>query len=294
MKKAQSSKTAEYMALFRALETVRPADRRLFEDRFAISFLRPAQKALVRVARFQPIGNLVRSLIDRRWPGPRTAGVARTRYIDDATAAAVAEGMQQVVVLGAGYDSRAYRLPPLESVDVFEVDHPNTSAVKQKVLSRALGHTPSNVQFVPIDFNTGSIESAMRMGGFNSRRPTLVIWEGVSNYLSADAVDATLHWCASLVAGSFVIFTYTHQRVFDAPHAFDGTDRLFARLAAIGEKWTFGLDPADLRSFLGRRGLVLQDDCGTVECRARYYGRDAGAMRGYEFYRMAIARVAES
>lgn len=291
MKKDQSSKTAEFMALFRALESVRAPDRRLFEDRFAIKFLNLRYRIAVTFARVPWIGDLVRAMIDWRFPGPRTSAVARTRYIDDATRDAMSDGMQQVVLLGAGYDSRAYRLAALEGVNIFEVDHPSTSAAKRRAISSILGTAPANVQYVPIDFNTESLESAMKMSGFNPRRVTLVIWEGVTNYLSADAVDATLRWCAGLAAGSRLIFTYAHQRVFDAPQAFDGTEKLFRMLASVGEQWTFGLDPADLRSFLQRRGLVLMEDCGTTENRARYFGREAGAMTGYEFYRVAIARV---
>ncbi len=102
MKQGHASRTAEYMALFRALETTRSVDRRLFEDRLAISFLRPRLRLVVGLSKFLLAGALVRAYIDHRWPGARTSAVARTRFIDDVAANALRGGIEQVVILGAG------------------------------------------------------------------------------------------------------------------------------------------------------------------------------------------------
>jgi O-methyltransferase involved in polyketide biosynthesis len=88
-----------------------------------------------------------------------------------------------------------------------------------------------------------------------------------------------------------VLFTYLHRRVLDSPEAFDGTEKLFATLRAAGERWTFGLDPSGLRTFLAERGLVLDEDVTASQYRTRYFGPSASDMRGYEFYRIAVARV---
>jgi hypothetical protein len=81
--------------------------------------------------------------------------------------------------------------------------------------------------------------------------------------------------------------------VLDAPEAFEGTAKLFATLSESDERWTFGIDPSHLSDFLARRGLVLDEDVGAVDYRARYFGRAASGMRGYEFYRVAVAHVPE-
>lgn len=294
MRKGQPSRTAEYVALFRALETAKPKNRRLFEDRFAAPSLGPGLGLIATLARVQWLGNLIRAGIDRRWPGPRTSAVVRTCHIDDAANQALAAGVQQVVLLGAGYDSRAYRLPAFADVNVFEIDHPDTSAAKRRVVSAVLKRPPANVHFIPVDFDSESLPNAMKMAGFNPRQRTLVIWGGVTSYLKAATIDTTLSWVAGLAPESKLIFTYVHQRVFDAPHAFDGTEALFASLAAAGEKWAFGLDPAELRTFLRQRGLILEADIGTTKCRVRYFGREAMGMSGYEFFRIATARVGGS
>jgi O-methyltransferase involved in polyketide biosynthesis len=101
-----------------------------------------------------------------------------------------------------------------------------------------------------------------------------------------------LRFCATAAAGSRVVFTYVHRAVLDTPEAFAGTAALFAKLRQAGETWHFGLDPAEAVAYLRERGLELEDDVPASEYRARTFGAAAAArMRGYEFYRIAAARV---
>jgi methyltransferase (TIGR00027 family) len=291
MRDGEASRTAEYMALFRALESTVAHDRRLFDDRFAAAFLPRRLSQVARLARIPVAGTLIRSYIDRHWPGARTSAVARTRFIDDVVAAALRSGVAQVVILGAGFDARAYRMPGMARAMVFEVDHPSTSARKRRVVESALGALPPHVRFVPLDFDAQDLASAMTSAGYDPALRTLVTWEGVTNYLTAAAVDGTLRWCAGAAAGSTVLFTYVHRDVLDSPDVFDGTERLFATLRAAGERWTFGLDPSSLPTFLVDRGLALAQDVGAAEYRALCYGPSATRMHGYEFYRIAVTHV---
>jgi methyltransferase (TIGR00027 family) len=291
MKEGQASRTAEYMALFRALETMRSADLRLCEDRFAMAFLRPRLRLVVGLSRLRLAGTLIRAYIDHRWPGARTSAVARTRFIDDVAEAALNSGIEQVVILGAGFDARAYRIAAMTGVTVFEVDHPSTSAAKRTIVETALASIPRHVRFVPIDFNSQPLSSEMEAAGYDRHRRTLFIWEGVTNYLTEDAVDATLRWCARAGGGTKVVFTYIHRRVLETPEAFHGTRKLFTTLHAASERWTFGLDPSRLSAFLAERGLRLDEDVSASDYRGRYFGRAATRMQGYEFYRIAVAHV---
>jgi methyltransferase (TIGR00027 family) len=291
MQQGRASRTAEYMALFRALESARPADRRLFTDPFATAFLRPRLRLVVALSRLPALGGRINRFIDGRWPGARTSGIARTRFIDEAVRAAVDSGVEQAVILGAGFDARPYRLAALSGRTTFEVDHPSTSAAKQRVLAAVLRTPPAHVRFVPVDFDSERLESAMAAAGYDAGRRTLFIWEGVTNYLTEGAVDETLRWCARAAPGSTVVFTYVHRQVLDDPETFAGTGALFSTLGASQERWTFGLDPSRLESYLAERGLVLGEDQGAADYRARGYGPAAAAMRGYEFYRIAVAHV---
>lgn len=292
MKQGQASRTAEYMALFRALESARPARRRLFDDPFARRFLRPSLALVARVSAAPLLRDLVPRFIDSRWPGARSSAVARTRFIDDVFAERLDGSIGQVVLLGAGFDARAFRLRALERLVVLEVDHPDTSRAKRGAIERVIGPVGDRVRFVPIDFQQQTLEAGMAAAGFSGAVPTLFLWEGVTNYLTEDAVDATLRWCARAAPGSVVVFTYVHRAVLDDPRSFVGTEQLVATLAATGERWTFGIDPMRLAEFLATRGLRLERDVGAEEYRRLCFGDAARHMHGYEFYRIAVASIA--
>jgi methyltransferase (TIGR00027 family) len=288
----QPSRTAEYVALYRALEGARRPALRLFHDPLAREFLRPSLRRVVGLARVPGVLPMLCRYVDRGWPGSRTSAVARTRWIDERVRAAVAGGAEQLVLLGAGFDARPYRLPECRGLAVFEVDHPATQAAKRAVLARVLGAAPSHVRFVPTDFDRESVATTLPAAGWDATRRTLFVWEGVTNYLSEAAVDATLRSCARAAPGSELVFTYVHRGVIEDPSAWFGTARLFRGLAAMNERWTFGLDPARTPEFLHERGLALDEDLGAANYRALAYGRAAAAaMRGYEFYRVARAHV---
>jgi len=291
MRAGHASRTAEYNALFRALESSRPQSGRLFDDPFARVFLTWPLSFVHKLARLTGFRRFVPWFIDRRWPGVRTSVVARTRLIDDAIAGSRNEQIEQFVVLGAGFDSRAYRLGSLRNTAVFEVDHPATQAVKRRSLERALRVLPKHVRFVASDFTQHDLQSSMAAAGYRESARTYFLWEGVTNYLTEDAVDATLRWCSRAAPGSILLFTYVHSDIITSPTAFVGTERLFASLEKVGERFTFGIDPSQLMEFLSRRGLSLESDIGAAEYRARYFGEAARMMRGHEFYRVALARV---
>lgn len=291
MRAGHGSRTAEHNALFRALESARPEGVRLFRDPLARAFLTWPLLLVPRLAALPAVGRFVPRIIDRRWPGVRPSVVARTRLIDDAIEASLREPIEQLIILGAGFDSRAYRLPGLHDVAVFEVDHPDTQARKRRVLRHIPAISSEHVRFVATDFNQRDLTSAMSAAGYRESARAFILWEGVTNYLTEEAVDATLRWCARARPGSRLLFTYVHRDVLTRPEAFVGTRNLFAALAKVGEKLTFGIEPSRLPQFLGERGLSLERDVGAAEYRARYFGDAARGMRGHEFYRVALARV---
>jgi len=204
----RASVTAEYMALFRALESSRPSGSRLFLDSDSAVFLTGERKRLARVANWPGGRRLAEWLLDRASPGARAAGIARTRWIDEKAAAAL-ETATQLVLLGAGFDMRALRLPRAALVHAFELDHPQTSLAKQAALKRARRSVPERIRYLGIDFNRQSIAQALLHAGFDSSRPACWIWEGVTNYLTPEAVDSALRQISeSTAGGSTLLFTY--------------------------------------------------------------------------------------
>jgi methyltransferase (TIGR00027 family) len=243
------------------------------------------------VSRIPYLGAAIARYADRRAPGARTSAIARTRLIDDIVSEALSEGMRQVVILGAGFDCRIYRLSGMSLVTAFEVDHPATVAAKRLRLSGLIAQLPPHVHFVEIDFSRESLAEALHLAGFDSGRSTVFIWEGVTNYLTANAVDAVLRYVASCADGSRVVFTYVHGGALDGSGRFPDASKIVNNVARLGEPWTFGLIPEELRSYLGGRGLRLDRDDDARHYRSTYFGKAAEAMNGYDFYHVVVASV---
>jgi methyltransferase (TIGR00027 family) len=286
----RASRTAQHNAVFRTVESALPVGERLFEDRMAKRFLEWPLSSVRPLCRVPGGCRVACRIIDDRWPGVRTSVAARTRLIDDTVETFEDEQLGQLVLLGAGFDTRAYRLPRLRSVPVFEVDHPDTQEAKRDVLRRTLPEIPDNVTFVGVDFARDSLRACLSQGGYSPDLPTVILWEGVTNYLTAAAFFSTLDWCAQAAPVTTLLFTYVHADVLRRPESFAGARRLHATLGKAGERFTFGMDPSEMKDELAERDLRLEWDVGCAEYRERYYGVRAAAMVGHEFYRVALAR----
>jgi methyltransferase (TIGR00027 family) len=288
MRTGTPSRTAEYMALFRAIESSRPWGERLFDDPLAAAFLDRRLRIAALAAGLPIVGGLVPWFIDRRWPGPRLSGVVRTRVIDDAVRRALTGGCSQLVLLGAGYDTRAYRLPEAAGVETFEVDHPVTQEAKRAVLKRVLATTASHVHLVAVDFEHDSLAKHMGAAGLRNKARTCIVWEGVFSYLTTDAIDATLRWVVETCeVRSRLILTYVDEAALQS--AGDGS----AWIAAVdhaGEPFITGLDPSTAADFFAARGLHLIADRSTHEWARRLAPSDAAKIP--DLYRVAVLEVA--
>src|SRR5581483_4625164 len=270
MKANKASQTAQIMALYRALETTLPEDKRLFIDPFASSFLQGKLKLAVHLYPFSLGRRYVQHTMRKKIPGAMSSGVARTRYIDDLLQQTIQQGVQQVVILGAGFDTRALRCNFLSATPVIEIDHPNTARRKMQILQKKLCRLPGHVQYWQIDFNKESLHELAARKQLNFSIPTTIIWEGVTNYLNEEAINSTFSFAQQFTAGSFIIFTYVHQQVLQAPQTFFGAEQLLKDLEAIEERWTFGFEPSALSAYLQQYNFVLIEDSGASDYRQKY------------------------
>jgi methyltransferase (TIGR00027 family) len=270
MRDGQPSRTAGQNALFRALEARRPAPARIADDPLAVRFLSPEFRLLAETARLRPARRLLEMTIDHRWPCARPGVVARTRLIDQVVLREVGN-VGQVLILGAGFDTRAWRLPGMDRVRVFELDHPATQAAKQRALRRG-GTSPAHVTFVPVVFGADDPARALTAAGFTAGAPALVLWEGVTNYLDAGAVDATFGLLASMLgSGSLVVFTYVDAGMLDGSAVFAGAQTTMRAVRRVGEPFTFGFVPSQLPPYLAGRGFELVSDERVSDVARRFY-----------------------
>ena len=221
---------------------------------------------------------------------------ARTRHIDARLLAAAAEGIHQVVVLGAGFDSRAYRFAPrFDNPRFIEVDLPATIAAKQQAVVGALGSLPAYVRYAPIDFDSQSLEQVLAKAGYDTRQRTLFILEGVTMYVGAAGNDATFEFIAHHSApGSQLVFDYIWRRVVDREFGdLYGASSGAAGVARLGEPFVTGWAPLDAEAFVRRHGLTLLEHLGSAELTRRYLTGSNGEPDGRipEWYGVIDARV---
>ncbi len=268
--RARPSSTAEVTAFMRASDQRRAPARRIVDDPLARLFLGPMLRgALASLTSTGRIGERG----ERLFPNLTTYVLARHRFIDDALRAVLARGrVEQLVLLGAGYDTRAYRFASeLGGRTTFEVDHPATGDRKARLVRRHRVHFPAaNVKRVVIDFQRQRLEERLLDEGFRRGAPTFWVWEGVAPYLTRAAVQATLATIRELSAsGSDLVMDFWF--LLDAPDALATAVRMSSQLLSLlGEPVTFALDPDDAPDFLRRSGFATVELALPSDLEARY------------------------
>jgi methyltransferase (TIGR00027 family) len=218
--------------------------------------------------------------------------IARTRFIDDRFEAALRDGTRQFVILGAGFDTRAYRFADrLRNSRVFEVDQPEMQQLKVNRIKEVVGGIPEHVTLTPIDFTTMKLGDVLSNAGFKRDQQALFVWEGVTMYLPEDSVKEVLRWVAGHARpGSSIIFDYTYNssiqmlkniNMDQLPEVAKQAVQRFRNLTA-GEPWIFGLPDQNEKAFLNDLGFDIRDILGvnSTEAIQKYLTRADGSIFG--------------
>ncbi|UPK68958.1 class I SAM-dependent methyltransferase [Chitinophaga filiformis] len=288
-----AGKAATYLALLRAIESNRPENKRLFYDPFAKLFLPSSLKLVERLSRISFMNSFIAWFIDRNWTGALTCCSARTRLVDVMLENTIHdEGINQVIVFGAGYDSRALRLKMKKRIQFVEIDNPDFQAQKRDILeSRHRNGREAMVNYVPVDFNSQELDHVIPHIFQQGHYKTMFIWEGVTNNLTAPVAPKVFDYFKRFRPGTIIVFTYVDKEMLDKPEKFTGAASVTRLLRRNNEFWNFGIDPANIKEFLASYNMELLHNLDTPSFRRMYYGDDAADMKGYEFYRVAMARV---
>lgn len=278
------SRTAYGVAMSRAAHQIFDLPR-VFEDPVALAIMGPKATGGIRAAQQRFNGRYARYL--------RAFLVARSRLAEEALAEAVARGVRQYVILGAGLDTFAFRNPHAAlGLRVFEVDHPATQEWKRQLVSQAHLKAPGPLIYVPVDFERQSLAERLAANGFHVEEPAFFAWLGVTMYLSRDSIHDTLRFVAqSTVARSGIIFDYLTMPPRWQLLRRWGMRVLMNRVAAAGEPWRTFFDPVQLHGQLTRLGFATVRDFGPDDINARFFENAGARLRVGGSGRLMLARL---
>ncbi|MBV9014078.1 MAG: class I SAM-dependent methyltransferase [Alphaproteobacteria bacterium] len=270
MRAHTASDTAALTAMLRAAHQLIDDEPKVVDDPIAVRLVESAAPGRIAAQRS--------ALLSPRLMVPRAAVVLRSRYAEDLLAEAVARGVGQFVILGAGLDTFAYRQPAFaHALQIFEVDHPATQAWKRQGLAAAGIEIPNNLHWAPIDFERQTLAAGLQEAGFNASRPAFFSWLGVIQYLTLPAIDGTLEMVAGLPPPSTIILSFMLPDA-DLPAEEAAAARAVAEDAAKkGEPWLTRISPTKLAGRLTKLGFHKVVHLTPEEANARYFdGRRDG------------------
>ncbi|HTX15189.1 MAG TPA: class I SAM-dependent methyltransferase [Candidatus Baltobacteraceae bacterium] len=271
MEEARASHTALRVAMRRAAHQL-VDEPKVLDDPIALKILGPREQQ--RLEGGEGMGS------DRLSRGMRAFMAARSRYAEDELARAVARGVAQYVVLGAGLDTFAYRNPhPENALRVFEVDYPATQEWKRRQLTASEIAIPPSVTYAPVDFERQTLADGLREAGFDRAKPAFFSWLGVSMYLTDEAIGSTLRFVASLPHGGGIVFDYVVPRESLGLMERMALDALSRRVEAAGEPFRTSFEPESLAARLRQIGFRSVEDLGSAEINARYFKDRADGLR---------------
>jgi len=283
---------ADKTAAMKAIEHMFPADIRIFDDPYSIEFVSFfSNRVYVNSMKSKRFLKWMTNLTEKFAPGVVGGLLCRTRYIDDAIKNAIEDGFEIVVNLGGGYDTRCLRINNMNKLEYYHIDQPEVVDSYRETMAGLSSGIPSNTRFVPIDFNHQSLEEELIRAGYDKTKKTLFIWEGVTQYISEEALIGTLNYIASTKQGNRVAFSYVLKDYMTNPESFPKHKNIVKQVNMAGIKWINGLSPEDMSDYLKNYGFNLIEDIGVEDYQDRYLipiGREMDVM---PIERISLAEV---
>jgi methyltransferase (TIGR00027 family) len=262
-----AAKTGAAPTTIIAIEQHFPRDQRIIVDELAHAILPFVARVLVRLTRPAFVRNRFVRLLEKTSPGIWGLMTCRKRYIDEKISDAVS-GIDAVVNLGAGFDTRVYRLPALARVPVWEIDQAENIELKRIHLRRLREVIPAHLTLLPIDFDRQDLGALLAVHGYAASQRTFFIWEGVTQYLTEAGVRATFEFLGKTARDSRLAFTYVRKAFLDGEAMF-GQNDMYKRFVAK-RIWLFGMEPDSAEEFLSQYGWRVIEHIGYEDLTQRY------------------------
>ena len=268
------SKMAEGMAMHRYLESLKSEEERICYDPYAIYFISPE---LIEYGIKHPDEAKFKiEQMEKIFPGLSSSIIARVRYFDDYVMKYIEDGVEQLLILGAGYDTRAYRIKELKDIKVFEVDHPSTQSFKIKKIRDIFGTIPYNVSYVSLDFEFEELGQKLFENGYESSKKTLLIMEGLIMYIPKGAVQKIFSFFTiNSGTDSSIIFDYYPESVVNGSCKQEIGINIRNFVIQQGEPLQFGIEEESIREFLSDNGFKhIKNVCGEDYKKAYFHGNN--------------------
>ena len=290
--------TAQGVAKQRLIETIAGADKRVINDPYADSFV-------IGSGFIKLMGHKLNAWLSKKLaPGFHEHLIARTKFIDELIQKSAVNGTEQYVILGAGYDSRAHRLELPSSLKIFDVDQPEVSDNKLAKLPKELPNS-DNVTYVNIDFSYQSLTEQLIGAGFDQKKSTIFTLEGVSQYITKEAVSSTIKELASLTRDTNSIFfmSYVDELLDKNPEACFGEGypnpakkaSLIKGLSAkVGEPWISFYNGAEIEDLLSQNGYSIEENVTLEDLNSLYFSPVGRTLNENQIFKLEHFVIAES
>ncbi|MDD1693814.1 MAG: class I SAM-dependent methyltransferase, partial [Methanoregula sp.] len=265
----------------------RPEDERICYDPYAIHFI---SKEVLEFSTGNP--EKYRAFLaqsERLVPGARNSIIARVRYFDDIVKSSIGDGLEQLVILGAGYDTRAYRIEGLKNVRVFEVDQPVTQKIKVEKIEEISGSLPGHVTYVSVDIGVDELDRRLLESGYDRSLKTLFVMEGLIYYLPPGTVDEMLSFIAhNSGRSSAIVFDYIPESVVDGTCELEAGKNWQRGVTDVGEPFLFGIKEGEIETFLTQRGFskirnVTSKDYKKIYFFGKNEGREVNSLLSFAY-----------
>lgn len=249
-----------------AIEQYFPETERIIDDNLADQIL-PSGRGFLWMMHLNSVRNWMVRITEKNFPGLWSCMMCRKRYIDEELIDSVNK-IGAVVNLGAGFDTRAYRLKELSDIPVWELDQPKNIEAKKIQLGKVFETIPSHVKLVPIDFDHQDINTKLKSHGYLADKRTFFIWEGVTQYLTEEGIRSTFDFLSKAAPGSRLVFTYVRKDFIQGQSKY-GWDKIYEKYV-INKIWIFGMEPVEWPNFLKKYGWRVIEDIGYDEMAEKY------------------------
>lgn len=284
-----ASKTAETVAVVRMSESKKSEHERICYDKYAVHFV---SQEVLDFAKHHP--KEYKEFVDRNErliPGATNSIVARVRFIDDTLKSAIKNGLEQLVILGAGYDTRPYRIEGMDKIKVFEIDRHATQKIKKDKIKEIFKSLPDQVTYIPLDLEEDKFGQLLN-SEYDSSKKTLFIMEGLLMYLSPEKVENILSFILhNSGSGSAIVFDYIPLSVIDGTCALEAGQNFQKGVTEAGEPLLFGIEEGSIKSFLTKRGFTEIRNLTSEDYKKAYFHGKNESRRVNPLTLFAYARI---